>query len=90
MSAPRRHKVGGRKVRVAPLAWKQEGYLHFAHAKEGMYILEQRRGKFIATLDLAGAHRGGAEQIMGTYPSSAKAKAALEKDHRAMNKLNLE
>ena len=83
----KRHKVGGRKVRVAPLAWKQDGYLHFAHAKEGMYMLEQRRGKFIATLDLAGAHHSGAEQIMGTYSSSAKAKAALEKDHRAMSKL---
>ena len=39
-------------------------------------MLEQRRGKFIATLDLAGAHHSGAEQIMGTYSSSAKAKAA--------------
>lgn len=71
---------------MTKLAWRQDGYLHFAHAKEGMYTVEQRRGRFIVTLSLEGAHTG--EQEMGWYASLAKAKAGAQRDHRALEKLD--
>lgn len=72
---------------MTSLRWKQDGYLHFAHAREGMYMIEQHRGRFIVTLDLAGAARGGAEQDMGSYRSLASAKAGAQRDHRVLEKL---
>lgn len=84
----RRYKVGGRKVRATPLTWKRAGYLYFAHGPEGMYIIEQRRGRFYATLDLGPtAHREGREQIMGDYPSLKKAMTGVGRDHKALSQL---
>lgn len=66
------------------MKWKQDGYLHFAHGPEGMWTIEQRRGRFYVTLTLAGAHHDGADQDMGSYKTLAKAKAGAHRDHRAM------
>lgn len=71
-------------MRRLPLTWKQDGYLHFAHANEGMYTIEQRRGRFLVTLDLSGS-----EQDMGWYFSLAKAKAGAQRDHRQLEKLDV-
>lgn len=74
---------------TAPLRWKQDGYLHFAHAKEGMYVIEQHRGRFILTLTLAGTlNRAGTEQDMGFYRSLAKAKVGAQRDHRVLERLD--
>jgi hypothetical protein len=83
-----RHHIGHATRRWPPLTWKQDGYLHFSHAPEGMYTIEQRsvirRGsKFIVTLDLKGSAPGGSTQEMGVYRTLAKAKAGAQKDHRS-------
>jgi len=68
-----------------PLKWKQDGYLHFAHARYGMWMIEQRRGRFIVTLDLSGTR--DATQDMGNYRSLALAKTGANRDHKALDKL---
>jgi hypothetical protein len=76
-------------TKAAPLKWKQDGYLHFAHAREGMYTIEQHRKRFIVTLTLEnGSVMRGDEQQMGTYASLALAKKSAEQDHRALSKLD--
>jgi hypothetical protein len=74
--------------RVTPLKWKQDGYLHFAHAREGMYTIEQHRKRYIVTLTLSGASGRGADQDMGSYASLALAKKSAERDHKALSKLD--
>jgi hypothetical protein len=68
------------------LVWKQDGYLHFAHARYGMWTIEQDRRKFIVTLDLKGTR--DATQEMGTYCSLALAKTGVKKDHRELDRLD--
>jgi hypothetical protein len=63
---------------MSSLTWKQDGYLYFAHAKEGMYTIEQRAGQFLVTLMLDGTTT---DQDMGSYLSLAKAKAGAGRDH---------
>lgn len=75
-------------MKTAALKWKQDGYLYFAHAREGMYMIEQRRKRYIVTLTLSGAAGRGADQDMGTYASLALAKKSAERDHRALSKLD--
>jgi hypothetical protein len=76
-------------MKVAPLKWKQDGYLHFAHAREGMYTIEQRRSRFIVTLSLENdSVMRGDEQQMGVYLSLTLAKKSAERDHQALSKLD--
>lgn len=70
------------------LRWKQDGYLHFAHSKIGMWTIEQCRGKFLLTLGLAGLSSAVPDQDMGSHSSLAKAKAQAERDDRALSKLD--
>ena len=74
--------------RATTLSWKQDGYLHFAHAREGMYMIEQHRGRFIVTFTLSGTSGAGADQEMGVYKTLALAKAGAQRDHRALSKLD--
>ena len=67
---------------MTALTWKWSDGFYFAHAKEGAWAIEQSRGKFILTLDLAGAHRAGARQDMGDFKSSALAKEEAQRAHR--------
>lgn len=67
---------------MTTLTWKWSNGFYFAHAKEGMWAIEQSRGKFILTLDLAGAHRSGIRQDMGTFTSSRLTKREAQKAHR--------
>ena len=62
------------------MKWKQDGYLHFAHGPEGMWTIEQQRGRFLVTLDLTGTR--GATQDMGSYKTLKLAKAVAQKAHR--------
>lgn len=64
--------------------WKQDGYLHFAHGPEGMWTIEQHRGRFLLSLDLPGAHRGGAGQDFGAHATLKKAKAEAWRAHRSL------
>jgi hypothetical protein len=64
------------------LTWKQDGYLHFAHAEEGMWTIEQHRGRFLVTLDLKGTR--GATQDMGSYKTMKVAKAIAQQAHRVI------
>lgn len=52
-------------------------------------MIEQSRGRFLLTLTLAGAHRDGADQDMGKFPSLAKAKAGAQRACNAMRRLDL-
>lgn len=78
---------GVRENPVDKLRWKQDGYLYFAHGVEGMYAIEQKRKRYILTLDLADIPVGSGTQDMGTWPSLAKAQAEAQKAHRAMRVL---
>lgn len=64
--------------------WKQDGYLHFTHAPYGMWVIEQRRGKFYVELHV---DKSGMDQDFGAHSSLAKAKAAVAKDHKALLQL---
>jgi hypothetical protein len=75
-------------MKLEPLKWKQDGYLYFAHAREGMYMIEQLRKKYIVTLTLSGAAGRGADQEMGSFASLALAKRSAERDHRVLSKLD--
>lgn len=70
------------------LTWKWSDGFYFAHAKEGMWAIEQSRGKFILTLtlELAGAHRAGRQQDMGEFKSSALAKKEAQRAHRLLER----
>ena len=73
--------------RTEPLNWKWNDGFYFAHPYYGMWTIEQRRGRFIVSLDLRGAHHS-ATQTMGNYTTAARAKAAAARDHRALVKLD--
>lgn len=68
------------------LTWKWSDGFYFAHAKEGMWAIEQSRGKFILTLELTGAHRAGRQQDMGEFKSSALAKKEAQRAHRLLER----
>jgi len=67
-----------------PLKWKWDNGFYFAHAPSGMWTIEQRRGRFLLTLDLPNTRN--ATQDIGNYTTSAKAKAAAGKAHRIITR----
>lgn len=67
---------------MSVLTWKWSGGFYFAHAKEGMWTIEQSRGKFILTFNLAQASFAAGRQDMGEFKSSALAKKAAQRAHR--------
>ena len=62
------------RVAVVPLKWKFDQGLHFAHAPEGHWTIEQLRGRFLVTLKIKGTISSAPEQDMGSYKSLAMAK----------------
>ena len=79
--------------RATQLSWRESDGFSFAHAREGMWSVEQRsvvgRGsRLYVTLRLAGAHRDGADQDHGWHSTRAKAKAAAQKAHRMLERLD--
>mgnify|MGYP001604298897 CR=1 FL=1 len=67
------------------LKWKQDGELHFAHASYGMWMIEQRRGRFLITLTLKGTR--DADQDYGYSTRLAGAKRDVDQAHRALSEL---
>ena len=67
---------------MTTLTWRWSNGFYFAHAKEGMWAIEQSRGEFILTLDLTGTHCSGSRQDMGAFTSSPIAKREAQKAHR--------
>jgi len=73
-----------RRQAVPNLVWKFDDGFHFAHSAAGMWTIEQRRGRFLLSLDLPNTHDAthDATQDVGNYTTSAKAKSAAQRHNR--------
>lgn len=74
----------------SPLKWRQDGYLWFAHAPYGMWMIELRRGWYFLRLDLdvpRSNHRIGGYQDFGTHK---RLRAAMQEAGRANRQLLLQ
>ncbi len=74
--------MGRRKA--APLNWKFNDGLYFAHTDYGHFTLEQERGYVRVTFNPKGFAGEDHAQDMGTYKTFALAKAGANRDHKAL------